>query len=73
MKLVITIDSDNEAFNGADCGNELTRILRPLPDFFEFESKRTIVGRYGANPIRLRDKNGQTVGEVRTFESEGGD
>jgi len=72
MKLVITIDCDNEAFDGADCGNELARILRPLPDLFEFESKGTIARRYGANPKRLRDINGNTVGHVRSFRSRGG-
>ena len=54
MKLVITIDCENKAFDGADSGNELARILRPLPDLFEFESKSTIARRYGANPKRLR-------------------
>jgi len=64
MKLVITIDCDNEAFNGQDCGTEIARILRPLPDLFEFESKGTIARRYGANPKRLRDVNGNTVGKL---------
>jgi hypothetical protein len=30
MRLVIRVDCDNEAFNGADCGSELARILRQL-------------------------------------------
>jgi len=64
MKLVITINCDNEAFNGHDCGTEIARILRPLPDLFEFESKSTIARRYGANPKRLRDVNGNTVGKL---------
>jgi len=72
MKLVITIVCDNEAFDGADCGKELARILRPLPDLFEFESKGTIARRYAANPKRLRDVNGNTVGHVTTFRSRGG-
>jgi hypothetical protein len=59
---VITINCDNEVFNGAECGNELARILGSLPDLFEFESKRTIARRHGANPKRLHDKNGETVG-----------
>ena len=68
MKLVITIDCENKAFDGADSGNELARILRPLPDLFEFESKSTIARRgIGANPKRLRSTNGNTVGHVRTF------
>jgi hypothetical protein len=64
MRLVITIDCENEAFDGADCGNEVARILRPLTDLFEFESKSTIARRYGANPKRLRDVNGNTVGKL---------
>ena len=72
MKLVLTIDCDNEAFDGADCGAELARILRPLPDLFEFESKSTIARRYGANPKRLRDKNGNTVGKLAVVVEEGG-
>ena len=62
MKLVITIDCETESFNGADCGNELARILRLLPDLFEYESKSEIVKRYGVKPKRFRDKNGHTVG-----------
>jgi hypothetical protein len=62
MKVIITIERDNEAVNGEDCGNELARILRVLPDHFEFESKSTITKRNGGKPKRLRDNNGQTVG-----------
>ncbi len=64
MTLVIRIDCDSEAFNGADCGSEIARILRPLADRLEFESKNTIASRYGHKPKRLRDKNGNTVGKV---------
>ena len=72
MKLVLTIDCDNEAFDGADCGTELARILRPLADLFEFESKSTISRRYGSNPKRLRDINGNTVGKLSVVVEEGG-
>jgi hypothetical protein len=72
MKLVITIDCDGEAFNGGDCGNELARFLRPLPDLFEFESKSTIARRYGANPKRLRDSNGDVAGELAVVVGKGG-
>ena len=72
MKVVITIDCNNDAFNGADCGNELARILRPLPDLFEFESKSTIARRYGANAKPLRDTNGNTVGKLVVLRDEGG-
>jgi len=72
VKLVITIDCDNEAFDGADCGNELARILRPFIDLFEFESKSAIARRYGANPKRLRDINGNTVGKLAVVVDEGG-
>jgi hypothetical protein len=72
MKLLITIDCDGEALNGVDCGNELACILRPLPDLFEFESKRTIARRYGTNPKRLRDSNGDAVGELAVVVKKGG-
>jgi hypothetical protein len=61
MKLEIVINCETEAFNGEDCGTVIARILRPLPDLFEFESKSTIASRYGTSPKRLRDKNGKTV------------
>jgi hypothetical protein len=64
MKLEIVINCNTEAFNGADCGSEIARILRPLPDRFEFESKSAIVRRYRTHPKRLRDKNGETVGKL---------
>ena len=73
MKLVITIDCDNEVFRGADCGNELARILRPIPDLFEFESKSTIARRYGANPKRLRDSTNNSVSVTATASAERGD
>jgi hypothetical protein len=64
MKVMITINCDNDAFRGADCGNELSRILRALPDLCELESKSTIARRHGANPKGLRDINGNTVGKL---------
>jgi hypothetical protein len=70
MKVMITINCDNDAFRGADCGIELARILRPLPDLFEFESKSTIARRYGANPKRLSDINGNTVGKLTVVKKE---
>ena len=72
MKVMITIDCDNDAFRGADCGKELARILRPLPDLFEFESKNTIARRYGTNPKPLRDINGNTVGVLAVVKEEPG-
>ncbi len=65
MKVIITIDCRTEPFWGAYCGNELARLLRQLPDLFEFESKSTIERRYGPKPKRLRDKHGTTVGGLR--------
>ena len=65
MKVIITIDCRTQAFRGADCGNELARILRPLPDLLEFRSKSTIARRYGPKPRRLRDKHGTTVGRLK--------
>ncbi len=64
MGLKFTIDCENESFSGADCGSELARILRLLPDLFEFESKSTITKRYRVKPKRLRDNSGHTVGSL---------
>ena len=72
MRVLITINCDNEAFDGADCGSEIARILRPLADLLDFESKRTIARRYGANPMRLRDKNGNTVGKLAVVRDDEG-
>jgi hypothetical protein len=33
MKAVFTVECDSKAFNGADCGSELARILRPADRF----------------------------------------
>jgi hypothetical protein len=71
MTVVITVDGDNDAFSGADCGNEVARILRPLADLLEFESKRTIARRHRANPKRLLDINGNTVGKLVVRDREG--
>jgi hypothetical protein len=64
MNVVTPIKCDNGAFAGGDCGNELARFLRLLPDHFEFESKSTITKRDGVNPKRLGDSNSQTVGSL---------
>jgi hypothetical protein len=39
MKLVITINCDNSAFNSNDCGRELARILQIVTDRVDLESK----------------------------------
>ena len=59
--ITITIKTDNAAFHGDDEGNpcayinEVARILYELADQYE----------NGGNPsLRLRDINGNTVGEV---------
>jgi hypothetical protein len=62
MKVVLTIDCDNEAFNGADCGCELSRILRRLVNVLEFAPKSAIGRRYRATPMRLRDREGNMIG-----------
>jgi hypothetical protein len=66
MKVVITIDCENEAFNGADCGTELARILRLLANKLELQSKEYLTPRPGRrNRIRLVDHDGMPVGEVK--------
>ena len=49
MKLVITIDCDNEAFNGQDCGTEIANILNRIMRSMEFESKKELVARMAAS------------------------
>lgn len=53
MKLTISIDCDNAAFEDSGPENELARILRDLAARLE---------RDGMNPVTLRDINGNTVG-----------
>ena len=66
MRVVINVDCDNEAFNGADCGSELARILRQLANKLEFEPKEILTPRPGSHiRIRLVDHNGNPVGETK--------
>jgi hypothetical protein len=66
MKLVITIDCDNEAFNGADCGSALARILRQLASKLEFQAKEYLTPRPGQrHRITLADHDGMPVGEAK--------
>jgi hypothetical protein len=59
MKLQMTIAMDNEAFMGAP-GYELARILRELAGKLENEISSDPFDTH----IRLRDVNGNTVGEA---------
>ena len=65
MKLVITIDCDNEAFNGQDCGTEIANILNRIMRSMEFESKKELLRAYRGKPHKLADTNGNTVGSLR--------
>ena len=65
MKLVITIDCDNEAFNGQDCGTEIANILNRIMRSMEFESKKELRREYGDKPRKLADTNGNTVGSLK--------
>jgi hypothetical protein len=66
VKVVITINCDVEALNGADCGTELARILRQLARKLEFQSKEYLAPRAGKrHRIRLVDHDGIAVGEVK--------
>jgi hypothetical protein len=62
MKFTLEINCDNAAFEDAD-GNdcaypEIARILRELSDKYD-------EGRYIGPVVKLRDDNGNTVGEAR--------
>ena len=65
MKLVITIDCDNEAFNGQDCGRELARILQIVTDRVDLESKSDLIRGYHGDPKSLFDTNGNRVGSMK--------
>ena len=66
MKVQITISCENEAFNGADCGSELARILRLVATKLEFQAKEYLTPRPGTrNRIRLADHDGLAVGEAK--------
>jgi hypothetical protein len=69
MKFVITINCDNAAFRGEDCGTEIARILRPIPDNVEFESADDLEALYGDRPKSLFDIEGKHVGDI-TFEND---
>jgi hypothetical protein len=57
MRVTITIDTDNAAFE--DAGFEVAVILRQLAGRFDFASHLPAEG------WPIRDHNGNTVGEVR--------
>ena len=64
MKLVITINIDNSAFNGKDCGRELARILQIVTDRVDLESKSDLIRGYHDDPKSLFDINGNRVGSM---------
>jgi hypothetical protein len=66
MKILIKINCGNEAFNGADCGTELARILQQLANKLEFQDKDYLTPRPGKrHRIRLVDHDGAPVGEAK--------
>jgi hypothetical protein len=62
MKVEITIEMDNAAFDGADAGAELARILRKFADTLQDVSRKDLPKFAG---LRARDVNGNTVGKIR--------
>jgi hypothetical protein len=68
MKLVITIDCDNSAFNGKDCGRELARILQNVTDRVDLESKSELLRGYHGDPKTLFDINGNRVGSMEVVD-----
>ena len=64
MKLVITIDCDNSAFDEKICGRELARILQIVAGRVDLESKSDLIRGYLDDPKSLFDINGNTVGSM---------
>ena len=58
--LLIRIELDNDAFNGADCGNEISRILRELAGRMEWSTATGLADQ----TFTPRDFNGNVVGTV---------
>lgn len=61
MKLTISIDTENAAFDDGDCGPELARILRALAEDFNEPTARHELHGYAAT---LMDANGNRCGAV---------
>jgi hypothetical protein len=64
IKLVITINCDNAAFNGEDSGRELARILQIVTDRVDLESRSDLIRGYHGDPKSLFDINGNRVGSM---------
>ena len=64
MKLMITINCDNSAFNGDDCGRELACILQIVTDRVDLESKSDLIRGYHDDPKSVFDSNGNRVGSM---------
>jgi hypothetical protein len=64
MKFVITIEFDNSAFDGNDCGRELARILLIVTNWVDLESKGDLICGYHDDPKSLFDINGNRVGSM---------
>ena len=56
MNIVITIDTENAAFDDGQTGRETARILRDLADKYQDGDYRQLI---------LHDINGNSVGNVR--------
>jgi hypothetical protein len=68
MKITITIRTDNAAFDEENGGVELevSRILQKLARDLADGIRNASIG-----PMKLRDVNGNTVGDVRVDDEEG--
>jgi len=64
MKLQITINCDNDAFAGDDLGFEIARILTNYANSIKGIS-HDHPERYLLSPDRLRDINGNVVGNIK--------
>jgi hypothetical protein len=62
MKVIISIECDNAAFDTIDCGNEVARILRFVAN--HVEGCNVPLTRRHLDGLKLRDVSGNTVGSV---------
>ena len=65
MRITITIETDNAAFEGDELGPETARILADVARKLEATPRRL----FQSEAVKLRDINGNTVGMVRIEEN----
>jgi len=61
MKVILTIDCSNAAFDDTGCGDEIARILRDIADSAEGGTREAMLEHNG---LVLFDSNGNSVGQL---------